>query len=269
MIPANYTYETFSDYLKNEVLMDTAMELTWVDVVEVAPPNIVHLTDNKELIGDVYPYGQGAFPGHLLSGWLQGGDAQIVVGATVGVTKALAVPSQYNAPMGTVVTAVEASATGYTTLDADLSIGDTTVTFADDLFDKPMFTPYRMYFALDPAQLAVVQPSRVINPAYTAIIDSTLFAIGETDITSISNLQDKIKLRDFGRLYTWKAAMQALAADYDYSTQAGFIGRHTVYQNIKTMHDYETQIINTRYGAGNFFGGTNISTTTSNVEAKW
>ena len=314
-VPTGYTNITFSDYLKNEVLIDTAIELGWLDVQQKEEPVF---NDNPSYTnfgaGLWWGLPEGSYPTIQNGGATTGtlfqslpvvrdfdGVIQMTATGNGTTTRGLSAPSIYQLPAGTVI-GIGGSLTtygynnydqfgnltghvvqyndnyGYPTgetnriLASDLDIGDTSVVFTVALTDAVKVkelgdNPYtgdsygtenvtdlsRGYFFYPqgipaPPPAPVPDEDRVINPIYQSIIDQTLILMGKTDITTVTGRENVKKLRLFGRREAWKFAMQALAADYGYRTDAGTSGRSDVYHHCKRIYQDEDLRISMMYG---------------------
>lgn len=269
-IPANYTYETFADYLKNEVLLDTAEELSWTDWMTVEELNAsVDYPDANE-ITDVVTVGARAWQFNSTSINLFRDEGWIGLAAGTSATKTLTVPSAYYAPAGTTIVfftdsdfSPENDDITTLVLDVDLNIGDTTATFTT----STSLTGTGFFYRVMPVPTS---PTRRLNPIYEAITDVVLFKMNKTDIASITSVSEKRKLRLFGRREAWGFAMQALAADYNYTSHAGSVNRFELYLHAREMFTYESNRIDSIYGSEvQNVGQLLTSTQRSKVKVRW
>jgi len=342
--PTTYTNTTFADYLKDEVLIDTAVELGWLDYT--TPPEIRYIDDGEDEVGQsMYIKEKGTFqlPSDYLasSNWAGEGSQRAPVVATpvsVGrlssfdkvlsltttgngtTTRTLAEVSTVAAPAGTVVGIGDTAFTwahsepesagsprinysagtvtynhGFSdgirsrVLATDLDIGDTTIEFTVALTDAIYEVGSGIYeetldnisvvYLYHDASIAeeseeeVEETPRVINPIYQSIIDSVLMQIGGTDITQISGVDNIYKLRMYGKREVWKYAMQALAGDYSYSTDAGGSTRFQVYEHCREIYGEEDARVSVIYGEtiqqAQASGQLKLSTTRTKIKVRW
>ena len=222
MIPASYTVETFSDYLEFEVLMQTAVEIGWIDLSQSLDPTTVI---------DVVGLGE-----------IRVGDGQIMAIVQPNVSPLNSathtiVASLFDIPAGT---KISFGTTTRTTLNP-VAAGATSITFTSAIsLSSGLGNVGRFYNA-------PVLP-RVHNPQYAAIINEVLVKLGVDDITSITGAENIKRLRHFGRRETWSAVMQALAGDFDYSVPEGRFGRYDVYMHAKECYLFENNRVLGLYG---------------------
>jgi hypothetical protein len=267
-IPTNYTYETFADYLRDEVLLDTAMELGWMDVFTEEELSLLEGESEELAIKDRVYVGDEAWAFNSAGfATLLRDEYRVAVGTT-GTTVTLNEPAPVDIPDGTIVSFSEGAGVYINgnvnrVVDGAVAKGATTMDFTTS-------APAGYgYFYVD--YVAPTPPTRRLHPSYKAITDNTLYKLGETDIVNITGLNAKRKLRLYGRRETWYMAMQAVAADYDYSSYLGGVSRYQMYQHCKQMYEYEASRVDMLYGNTyvDTVGQYLTSTARSKIKVRW
>lgn len=217
---ANYTRETFADYLEFEVLYETARDLTWTSYSPYYNP----------LLTADPPINTG------LTNPIQGDSVIWIAAVATSATQTIS-PVPYAVPSGT---KINFSGTIRTLASDYPAMGNTmvfTASFTSALGDKGVFAN----------PLANV---RVQHEQLDAIIDETLIRLGIDDITTLSSVEQLRKLRLYGRRECWLAVMQATTGYYDYATVEVTVQRNDIYTSARLNFEIEDRRIKDFYNEG-------------------
>lgn len=195
-LPTSYTEETFEDYLKYEVLQDTAFSLGWATDIPITPVTwkvTLVSSDSGAKIFRVLPLKYPIKKDTTLSFYHRSTNA--LLGSTSLVENAFT--------------------------DADYIVGDTVL---------GVVSPSVLYRAeVTTGEIPTTEP------VFPSIITDTLGVLGVSDITSLTG-DDLIKLRVRGRVELWHKVMAFTSFDYAYANQGGQLQRQEVYINAAEMY---------------------------------
>lgn len=91
----------------------------------------------------------------------------------------------------------------------------------------------------------------VADDSYAEIITDTLVAYGESDIETITGEANLVKLRALGKYRVWCAAVDGLAAKYDYATNNQRFDLSQMQKMARTALQQAEQAAGA-YGVGNY-----------------
>ncbi len=217
MIPANYTRDSFSDFLQFEVMLESAPELGWVGEIN---------TPFDPTTPIVTRYGA-----HQL------GQGKVII----------TIPSAVSSPhSSTTQQSIEVFPYSFIPAGTKISLGtNPTTTFVVTATDTFTGGPIEFTSAvststgtLTKGEFYYTGPDTSLitrHPIYDKIIDETLLRMGIDDIEMLDTPAELFALRMYGRREVWRMAMQALAADYNYSSIDGLKNRMGVYDHIKHL----------------------------------
>ncbi len=197
MLPASYTLDTFEDYLKYEVLQDTAFSLGWAVDIPLTPVTWIVTLISVDAGAKAIRVSALKFP--------------IPKGTTLQFRHRLT-----NDLFGTVVTQQDGFE-GNEVLFVDIALGTVT---ASVVYRATTIT-------------AEIPPA---EPVFQPIITDTLASLGVADITTMTG-DKLNELRVRGRLELWHKVMGFTSFDYPYSTQDSKLDRDGVYFNALNMYN--------------------------------
>lgn len=190
-LPTTYTYDTAEDYLRDEVLMDFANVLGWIDIAGTAA-TVVRVEASSYSTG----------------------DSVVTVNALTGPVKS-----------GTVLRWQQASddtLTGQAVqLSADAATGATSIS----VFTTNHSLSNSVYAPIVTSSGRVPYDS---SEVYVPVIDETLIQLGLSDINLITAANAGM-FRGRLKVEVWRSICAATASDHDFSSETGTMLRAQVH----------------------------------------